>query len=251
LVINVLILQRYLQFLNENSRIWSALNLLGQRIIMFRLFKSFLAVALLCSAYTSQAQAEQFFYEDKVERFTMTFPDTWARINNQKADDQITIAGPGAGHYATCRVRVRKDRRFVIFPGKFDSDVQKVAYSREFWNDYLGDYDNVVVDTFKDGAGLGLGYASMAEASYETAEGPLVRKRGLMFAALYHDNLYVADCSSEETVFQKWRPAFLSIVKSVDFGSVRHDKRHGHYRSFTSDPKLEVEGPKELDVYKF
>tara|TARA_R110001592_G_scaffold79054_4_gene236781 strand:- start:8981 stop:9637 length:657 start_codon:yes stop_codon:yes gene_type:complete len=213
--------------------------------------KLLLAGVLLCSAFISHAQAGQFFFEDQKERFTMTFPDTWARISNQKADDQITIAGPGANDYAICKVRVRQDRRYVIFPGKFDSDVQKVAYSRDFWNDYLGDYNEVVVDVFKDGSGLGLGYASMAEASYETAEGTLVRKRGVMFASLYHDHAYIVDCSSEESVYQKWRPAFLSIVKSVDFGNVRHAKSHGHYRGFDTDPKLEVEGPKALDVYKF
>ncbi len=218
---------------------------------MFTPLKSLLAAALICSAFVSTAQAEQFFYEDRQERFTMTFPDTWKRVANQKADDQITIAGPGLGDYATCKVRVRDDRRFVIFPGKFDSDVQKIAYSRNFWNDYLGDYNEIVVDTFKDGSGLGLGYATMAEASYETAEGPLVRKRGMMFASLYHDQLYVVDCSSHESVYQKWRPAFLSIVKSVDFGSVRHAKPHGHYRGFDSDPKIAIEGAKKLDVYKF
>ncbi len=218
---------------------------------MYKIVKSLLVGAVICSAFISSAQAGQFFYEDQKERFTMSFPDTWARVTNQKADDKITIAGPGVGDYATCKVRVRKDRRFVIFPGKYDSDIQKVAYSRDFWNNYLGDYDNVVVDTFKDEAGLGLGYASMAEASYETAEGTLVRKRGVMFASLYHDRLYVVDCSSEESVFQKWRPAFLSIVKSVDFGSVRHAKTNGHYREFNKDPKIKVEGKKKLDVYTF
>ena len=91
----------------------------------------------------------------------------------------------------------------------------------------------------------------MVEASYETAEGPLVRKRGLMFATLYHDKLYIADCSAEESVYQKWRPAFLSIVKSIDFGLVRHGYAHGHYRNFIKDPKTVVEGQKKLDVYKF
>ncbi len=218
---------------------------------MYKIIKSLFVGTFVCFAFVSSAQAGQFFYEDQKEGFSISFPDTWARVTNQKADDKITIVGPGEGDYATCKVRVRNDRRFVIFPGKFDADIQKVAYSRKFWNDYLGDYNNVVVDSFKDEAGLGLGYASMAEASYETAEGTLVRKRGLMFASLYHDRVYIVDCSSEESVYMKWRPAFLSIVKSVDFSKVRHKKTNGHYREFNKDPKVKVEGKRKLDVYTF
>jgi len=201
---------------------------------------------------SSPVQAESFFYEDRDESFTITFPDTWKRINNQKADDELTIAAPGVNDYATCRVRVRKDRRYVIYPGKFDSDVQKVAYSRDFWNTYLGEYDDVVVDTFKDHSGLGRGYASMAEASYETAEGSLVRKRGVMFASLYHDRVYIADCSAEESVYHEWRPAFMSVVKSLDItAGVRHSKARGHYRPFDKDDKVEVLGRRKLDTYSF
>lgn len=218
---------------------------------MHSLIKTILIGASFCTLAASTARAEMFFYEDNDDNYTITFPDNWAIIDNQKPDDKLTIAGQGTYDYATCRVRVREDRRFVIYPGKFDSDVQKVAYSRDFWNTYLGEYNNVVVDAFKDSSGLGLGYASMAEASYETAEGPLVRKRGLMFASLYHDHLYAVDCSSEESVYQKWRPVFLSIVKSVDFEAVRHKDRSGHYRDFDQDPTLTIEGPTERDVYEF
>lgn len=192
-----------------------------------------------------------FFYENNDERFTLTFPDTWKRVENQKPDDEITIAGPGDGAYVSCRMRVRKDRRFVVYPGKFDSDIQKVAYSGDFWDTYLGEYDQVVLDYFKDESGLGLGYASLAEVSYETVEGPILRKKAVIFASLYHDRAYIAECSAHESAFLKWHPVFLSIVKSVDFGKVRHPKRQGHYRTFTDkDEEIEVLGPEKLDGYK-
>lgn len=217
---------------------------------MHSLLKSVLVGAAFCSMAVSSANAEVFFIEDQGDRFTVSFPDTWQPVNNQKPDDKYTIAAPGKYDFATCRVRVREDRRFVIFPGKFDSDIQKVAYSREFWNDYLGEYDDIEVDVFKDEAGLGFGHASMVEASYDTAEGALVRKRGLMFASLYHDQLYVVDCSAEESVYQKWRQAFFGIVKSIDFKKVTHEHSNGHYRNFGGDADVEVNGPKEMDKYK-
>ncbi len=218
---------------------------------MLSKFKSLLFVSACCLTMSLSAHAEIFFYEDQDDRFTISFPDTWAVINNQKADDKLTIAGPGVNDHAICKVRVRSDRRFVIYPPKFDSDIQKIAYSHEFWKDYLGDYNEVVVDTFKDEAGLGLGFASMAEASFETAEGQIVRKRGVMFASLYHDQMYAVDCSAEASVYKKWRPAFLNVVKSIDFKNVRHVSPSGHYRAFLNDKPVEVLGPEELDSYKF
>ncbi len=253
----LVIIGRYLQFY---SLVFYFQYFLGQRTIMFSISKSIctrialgsLLVIGFSSTYSYSVKAESFSYEDRDENFTISFPDTWKRVNNQKTDDEITIAAPGVNDYATCRVRVRKDRRYVIYPGKFDSDIQKVAYSRDFWNKYLGDYNDIVVDIFKDYSGLGRGYASMAEASYETAETVPVRKRGVMFATLYHDRVYIVDCSSEESVYYKWRPSFMSIVKSFEITSgVRHSKVHGYYRAFDNDKKVKVLGRDKLDTYSF
>ncbi len=197
------------------------------------------------------SNAEIFFVEDKDNRFSISFPDNWKKISNQKPDDRLSVAAPGKHNYALCRVRTREDRRFVIFPRKFDDAIQKVAFSNEFWDNYLGEYNLVRVDFLKDEAGLGLGHASMVEASYETFEEDIVKKRGIMFASLYHDQLYIVDCSSEASVYQKWRSSFLNIIKSLNFVKVTSERKSGHYRDFMSDPAVEVEGPKALDTYKF
>jgi len=218
---------------------------------MNSIFKKFLIGAFVCTFSFSAAQAEIFVIEDQNDRFSITFPDSWDTINNQKSDDKITIAAPGQYDFATCRMRVRKDGRFKIFPAQFDDTIQKLAYSREFWDDYLGDYNDINIDAFKDEAGLGLGHASMVEVAFETSDATVVRKRGLMFATLYHDTAYIIDCSAEESAFMKWRPDFLSIVKSVDFVPVRDRYSSGHYRNFPADEELVIEGPYEMDVYKF
>ncbi len=220
---------------------------------MHSLFKPFLigAVFLSVAFSPSLTKANIFFVEDQDNRFTVSFPDLWKKVGNQKPDDRLTMLGQGENDFALCRVRVREDKRFVIYPSKFDDEIQRVSFSREFWNDYLGDYNEVSVDAFKDDAGLGFGTASMVEASYETAQGAIVRKRGLMFASLYHDQLYVIDCSSEESLYEKWRPSFLSIVKSMEFDKVTSEHKTGHYRDFMSDRAVEVQGPKSLDVTKF
>jgi len=215
--------------------------------------KSFLVGAILFSAALSPSisKANMVFIEDQDDRFSISFPDTWKKVGNQKPDDKLTMLGQGENDFAVCRVRVRKDRRFVIYPSKFDSDIQQTSFSRDFWNDYLGDYNDVSVDVFRDEVGLGFGTASMVEASYETAEGAIVKKRGIMFASLYHDQLYVVDCSSEESVYPKRRTTFMSIIKSTDFTPVTSGRKNGYYRDFTGDAEVKVNGHKEFDAYKF
>ena len=163
-----------------------------------------------------------------------------------------TLAGPGEPDFAMCRVRVREDRRFLIYPRKFADSIQKVGYSRDFWNKYLGEYDDVYVDDFREPTGLGKGFGSFTEATYTTAEGTIMRKRGLMFASLYHDKAYIVDCSAEESVYEKWRPAFMGVVKSVDFEKVVHELPSGNYRNFMADPQVVINGgPKKVDVYRY
>lgn len=216
------------------------------------ILKSFLVGAVLCSGVVSTARAEIFFVEDQTDKFSVAFPDLWAVTSNQKKDDKLTVSAPGDNALASCRVRVRDDRRFVIYPQhRFGSDIQKVAYSREFWDRYLGEYDEVTLDVFKDEAGLGRGHASMAEASYLTAEGTIARKRGIMFATLYNDRVYIVDCSAEESAYQKWRGDFLGIVKSIDFTKTIHELPTGNYRKFLNDAEVIIEGADELDVYRF
>ena len=117
--------------------------------------RSFFLAAVFCFIGIGSAKAEVFFIEDQVNRFSISFPDLWIRINNQKPDDELTIAGPGEPDFAMCRVRVHEDRRFLIYPRKFADSIQKVAYSRDFWKKYLGEYDDVMVDNFREPTGLG------------------------------------------------------------------------------------------------
>ncbi len=220
---------------------------------MQSLLKSFLIGAVFGSMAISSlpVKADIFFVEDQNDRFTISFPDLWEKIGNQNPDDKLTITAPGDNDFVLCKVKVNEDRRFVIYPSKFDPQIQRTAISDEFWDNYLAQYNDVSIDRLRDNAGLGLGHASMVEASYETSGSAIVKKRGIMFASLYHDQVYIVDCSSEASVYDKWRPAFLSIIKSVDFKKVISERSNGYYRGFMADPVVDVNGPKELDNYKF
>lgn len=217
---------------------------------MNKFLKSFLVCVAVLSIAPKMARAEIFYVEDQNDRFSLSFPDTWSMTGNQKPDDKLTIIAPGENNMATCRMRVREDKRYVIYPRKFADAIQKTAYSRQFWDEYLAEFDDVSVDFFKDEAGLGRGFASMAEVSFTTADQPIAKKRGIMFATLYNDRAFIIDCSSEESVYQNFRSDFLGVVKSVDLVKTMHEDVNGHYRSFDKDEPVEVQGPKTFNVHK-
>lgn len=191
-----------------------------------------LAVSQFCAA---SAKADVWFWQDDRTSLTITFPDTWDVTSNRAPDDIFTIVAPGRDN-AMCRIRAREDRRFLIYPVRYMSSVQKIAYSSDFWQYYInGDYDLVNLDVMQDEAGLGRGFGSYALATFD-APGPddRVLKRGLMFASLYNDKAYIVDCSADAHAYNNWAGLFQSIVKSVDFKKVYHEYPHGHYRDFLS-----------------
>ncbi len=159
----------------------------------------------------------------------------------------LTIAGPGQDDYATCRMRVKDDKRFVIYPVRYSEEIQKIGYSKDFWFGYMGEYDDPYIDYVTDNGSMGRGFASYAEASYTTAVGPKVEKRALMFASLYNDKAYIFECSAEASTYLKWAPDFLSIVKSVDFKKSIQEMKTGHYRDFL-DERLIINGARDIDV---
>lgn len=197
------------------------------------------------------ASAEPYVWRDPDTHMTMSFPDTWKRISNQQPDDVLTIAAPGDGEGAICRMRVRADRRFVIYPREYADEIQRTNYSRPFWEGYVGEYAGAEINGVWDNAGLGDGFASFADVSFISASGPKMQKRGLVFATVYNDKVYITECSAEAGAFEHWYEPFLSVVKSVDFQDGYHTNLHGWYRDFMKDPVIRIRGRKDVDLYTY
>ena len=208
--------------------------------------KFILALSLLTLGAGS-ASAEVFYWQDADTKMSFTYPDRWHVRHNQRPDDIYSVAAPGENNHAICRLRVREDRRFAIYPEYYSSEIQHIAYSRDFWDSYLGEYDNVTVHRVYDDAGLGRGFASFAEASYTTALGPKMDKRAIMFGALYNKKAYIVECSAERVSYHKWHNSFLSLVKSVDFRKEIHQAKNGFYRNFYGNPII-IKGERDIDI---
>lgn len=197
-----------------------------------------LAIGAFFSALgLSAARADVVWWQDADTGLFLSWPDTWQPLTNADPDDVVTVAAPSAEDMARCRVRVRSDRRYTIYPARYEWAIQRVAYSKQFWYDYLeGEYREATIRQFGEPAGLGRGFASYALADFtEPGPGGDALRRALMTASLYDGKAYIVECSSLAGAYGRWEPMFRSLIKSVDFKKTLHEIPSGHYRSFLQD----------------
>jgi hypothetical protein len=213
-------------------------------------YAKFLLLTTVCAVFVANAaKAEVYQWGNPGISLTVTFPDTWRRVGNQQPDDVMTIAAPGDFDYATCRLRVNNDRRFVIYPRAYAAAVQHKNFSHDFWEGYSGQYRSAQINQVVDDAGLGQGFGSWADISFVAPSGPKVQMRGIMFAANYNDNTYVFECSSEASTFGKWFDPFSAVLNSIDMRPEYTTKVNGHYRDFQNDGKWKIHGQREIDLF--
>lgn len=185
------------------------------------------------------AHADYFVWKDPKSGMSLTFPDTWQSQNNARVDTILTIMAPSDNDQPQCKVDVRDDKRFTIYPVRYADAVQKVAASMPFWKNYLGNYDKYTISGVYDGAGLGRGFASYALASYEQRFGTVQQtRRAIMFASLYNDKMYVIECSSLNHAYEQWAADFRGVIKSVDFQKANHELITGEYANFLNEAEL-------------
>lgn len=199
----------------------------------------FLPILLLCLLVPTLAKADYYVWKDEKSGMTATFPDTWKVQSNLHAETILTIMAPSEKDQPVCKINVRDDKRYTIFPARYGDAVQRVAVSTPFWRSYLGNYDNYNIDNAYDGAGLGRWFASYALASYSQHFGTVTQtRRAIMFASLYNDKLYVVECSSLNHAYERWAADFKGVIKSVDFKKAYHELPHGEYANFLNEAEL-------------
>lgn len=215
------------------------------------LLTAFMALALSVS-FSKDVRADYFVWQDSASGLTFTYPDTWRVVSNAKPDDLVTVMAPSGRGLAQCRVRSSEDGRYGIFPPRYDWAIQKIDFSFDFWENYLTEYANHEIYNVRNGAGLGRGYAGYAIASYDASvPGPMMRRKALMFASLYHDRLFVVDCSAHVDAFDRWKGLFLSIAGSVDFKKQHYEMNTGNYRNFLHDAPVVLHGERGQVVYSY
>ena len=199
------------------------------------------AVTVIASliGVSESAKANYFVWTDPETEMTLSYPDTWVRVNNQKPGDKFSIAAPSGDDMASCKVHVKEDKRFLYYPQRYRDAVQKFAYSTDFWSDVFDNYANVKVHRYLDSSGLGQGLGSYVLITYdELWPKSDMGMAGIMLVSLYHDDAYIASCSSKKHGFDRWRGYFGSILSSIQFKKIHHELFVGEYRDFINDINL-------------
>ncbi len=208
--------------------------------------KASVCAVVLSAGISTAAMAEVNVFRDPITKMTVSYPDRWYDISNQKPGDVLTVRAPSrAGHndFAECKVNTQNDGRFKIYPVQYSAPIQRAFIAEDYWKSYHARYDDVVVHKGTSNNGLGDGFASMAQVSYTTAGGGKMRKRSIGFASLYRNVLYNVECSALESEYHNYHKSFLSFIKSVDFNNPTNFALSGHYRGFIGDKTLKVRGP--------
>ena len=205
-------------------------------------------VALLISL---PARADYFVWEDAETGVSFSYPDSWRQVSNYTPDDVVTIMAPG-DDAAMCRIRAREDRRWLVYPQRFRAAIQREAYSEEFWNNYLASYDDILIYSMTDGAGLGEAFASIVTASYVTNY-PMKNLYKTSFAAagLYGENVFIFDCSSKSEAFNTYLPAFKSIMRTVSFNQVYHELVEGENNDMDTGPIIIIRDPTNRYTHRY
>lgn len=205
--------------------------------------RSFLAILAVLGLGISSANAEIFYWQDDGSKASVVYPDTWRIVHNQKPDDVLTIMAPSDNAFPMCRLRVREDRRHVIYPQRYSKNIQHIDYSSDFWQDYVGEFRAANLGAVHDNAGLGKGFGSYADISFISDAGPKMQRRGVAFVSLYRDKAYIFECSAEASSYEQWHGSFMKIASSIDFRKEIYEFPGGNYRHFLADPVIRVHGP--------
>ena len=213
----------------------------------------FLSVLAFLIAVPNMAQADVVVWQNQEADISMVYPDRWGMINNHAADEILRIAAPtGHGRFEEpqCRVRVREDERFKMHAISHSDELQRQYYGLDFWDDYAAEFKNARVNHVQNNAGLGRGFASFADITFESFEHPRMIRRGIAFVSLYENQVNIVECSAEQSAYSIWYPSFMDIIKSVDFDGNDAVYRNGYYRNFY-EGKTVIYGRRPINAYVF
>lgn len=205
--------------------------------------RNILAVLLMTMGFAGAAQASTYVWQDNVNGFTFSFPDSWTVQTQDVPSTQIRIAGPIGEDLATCRVKAEKDGRLKIYPKELMTEAVNETLGRDFWEQEIAEHENAVIADYRAPASLGgKGDATAIKASFaqKTGEegGKLTPMYSAMIGSIYGDTRYVIGCSSRADVYDRYAPVFASIMGSVELDSRYHPFAIGYYRDFLADPQL-------------
>ena len=201
----------------------------------------------LAALAANPASAHYYAWQDADYKFTMAFPDLWKEQGGLPGDARIKILAPGVDQ-AQCSIYAKKDRRFVIYPRDYLTDVVAQEIQWDFWEQAVANYDDLYF-YYDNYGGLGAGDARYTLVDYiDTTTEPGVRKRAWVTASIYGDMDVMVHCSSTIESFEKHAADFGQVAQSVQFSPQYTHNIRGYYRDFLETKEYNIHWHEPLFV---
>ncbi len=213
----------------------------------------FLFVFLLMLITAPTAHAHFYVYRDPDFKIDVTYPDDWRAQGGLPGDARYKVMAPNPNNdQAQCIIFAKHDRRYLIYPRDYISDILAQEMQWDYWEQAVSKYDDLYFYYDNFGA-LNGGPARYTLVDYidRTAEkntdGKAVRKRAWVYGAIAGDLHINVHCSSTLDSFADHADDFGQIIDSVTFPVPYATTYRGAYRDFlnrkTSSPLTSTMGP--------
>jgi hypothetical protein len=190
-------------------------------------------VSLICFLLfltTSSAKADVFVWKDPEFNIDLVYPDDWRVQFNAHPDLKLHILAPQGRDFAACKVNVKRDARYKVYPIKYTTRINSIVFNAENIREHFVEEDYPSVIARNDFAAIGKADAVYAEVRYVgRQQGVSVPMQALVFATLYGDMNFVFECEAAAQNWAYWKPIFMNIAKSVDFPLAQDMLPHGRY----------------------
>lgn len=200
---------------------------------MIRYALLFSACLTTLLAMPQLVEARHFVWRDPDFKIDVTYPDSWQAQGGLPGDGRYKVSAPGQDE-AQCLVFAKKDRRYVIYPRDYVTDILAQDMQWSYWEQAVASFDDLYFYYDNFGA-LNGGPARYTLVDYidRTAEKnnqPALRKRAWVYGAIAGDMHVNVHCSSTLAEFENYADDFSQIIDSIKFPAPYAATYNGDYR---------------------
>lgn len=194
----------------------------------------FILAALLVP---TAAHATVDVYKNPQYGYQWNYPDSWMpQTETGGLPHSYRIVADEGRSTAWCEITSDDDRRFIIYPAKYQGDIMERELGPEFWMTWLSDNDNVIYLDVSERSGLGSGAATSIYVDYTRHDGK--PERSFLAATIHGGVKYVAQCAAHPQEFAKYEKLFHSILATLKLKQAFHPFPHGFYRDWSKDKPI-------------
>lgn len=207
-------------------------------------FIVFLTVIAMMGAWgqSNSTRADVVVWQDPDFNYSLSYPDRWSSFFHRETPTRHAMHTRHSDE-GSCVVLAEKDGRYLIYNADELPTMVLRDINETFWQKYLpfmNVYDRrplqFEIKTIRNGS-LAQGFARFVTAQYQTDKGDTIK--GIYFATLYSDMIFVIGCQSKAAAFGKILPTFMGVIDSVRFENKYRPFPSNYYRDFLADDIFE------------